>query len=460
MGETATTLNFPPFLTRPRIFKATLALTTAGIVVKCGGLAREIVVASIFGRSDAMDALFAALLIPNLLVNLIAESMNQALVPTLMRVRLQEGHARAQQLLSNSMLGLVLALTAACAAMAALAHVLFPVIASGFPAPKLELSMRLFYALLPMVLLSGIASNCTAVLNTLERFALPALVPLVIPIAVVVATLGLHARLGIWAVALGLLAGTGVHAAAIAIAMPHHGYGLRLHWYGRTGASDEVARQFGAVFLSSIVASGGLLVDQAMAATLPAGSVSALVYGGRYVSLLTALLGGAISSAITPYFSTMIAQGDWCACRAAIRRWSRGMAIVSASLALLLIAVSPSLVRVTLQHGAFRRTDTAAVVPVLALYAIQIPFFVVGRVFYRFVVALRRADLVLACGILNLILDVILNLLLMRSLGVAGIALATSLWSISTCALFWFWTRRLLARAEQSMPDNPGEAHT
>ncbi len=64
-------------------------------------LQKEIGVASVYGRSDAMDAFLAAALIPSLLVNLISESMNQALVPTLVRVREQEGRERAQQLLSE-----------------------------------------------------------------------------------------------------------------------------------------------------------------------------------------------------------------------------------------------------------------------------------------------------------------------------------------------------------------------
>jgi hypothetical protein len=46
-----------------------------------------------------MDAFLAAALIPSLLINLISESMNQALVPTLIRVREREGQERAQELL-------------------------------------------------------------------------------------------------------------------------------------------------------------------------------------------------------------------------------------------------------------------------------------------------------------------------------------------------------------------------
>ena len=95
--------------------------------------------------------------------------------------------------------------------------------------------------------------------------------------------------------------------------------------------------------------------------------------------------------------------------------------------------------------------DTAVVKSVLAMYAIQIPFFVVSRVYYRFVVAMRRTDLVLYCGLLNLALDVVLNLVLMRWLGVAGIALATSLWSISTLLFLCYWAKKLLAAADMHM---------
>jgi putative peptidoglycan lipid II flippase len=82
----------------------------------------------------------------------------------------------------------------------------------------------------------------------------------------------------------------------------------------------------------------------------------------------------------------------------------------------------------------------------MAMYAIQITFFVVSRVFYRFIVAMRRTDLALYCGTINLFLDIVLNLLLMRWLGVAGIALATSLWTVGTFLFLWYWTWKLLPR--------------
>jgi putative peptidoglycan lipid II flippase len=206
-----------------------------------------------------------------------------------------------------------------------------------------------------------------------------------------------------------------------------------------------VARQYGPVLLSSVVASGGLLVDQAMAAMLPAGSVSALVFGNRFVSVIVTLLAGAVSSAVVPHFSAMIAHRDWQSCRDTLRTWARLTALASVPIAVILMISARPLVQITLQHGAFGPGDTKVVASVLIMYAIQIPFFVVSRVFYRFLVAMRRTDLVLYCGVLNLVLDVGLNLILMRWLGIAGIALATSLWCVSTLLFLWYWSRRLLS---------------
>lgn len=430
-----------------RIFRAVVSISAVGILVKGVATFKEIAVAGVFGRSDAMDAFLAAALIPGLLVNLISESMNQALVPTLIRVREQEGHDRAQQLLSSSMLWMCMLLGAASAVMALTARGFFPLIASQFPPAKLELSIHIFYGLLPVVLVTGIATNCTAVLNTFDRFALPALAPVMIPLAIIVGALTLSGRFGIWAMVYSTLAGSLLQAVVLAGMMEAHGYSFRLRWHGMTDAAREVAHQYGPVLLSGVVASGGLLVDQSMAAMLPAGSVSALVYGNRLVGVVVTLFAGAVSTAVTPYFSRMIAQRDWAGCRHTIHTWVRITLLISVPTAAVLIAASHFVVRVAFEHGAFGPRDTSVVAPVMAMYAIQIPFIVSSRVFYRFIIAMRRTDLALYCGMLNLVLDIVLNLVLMRWFGVAGIALATSFWTVSTLIFLWYWAQKLLLRA-------------
>jgi putative peptidoglycan lipid II flippase len=456
------TLQFAPPARLPQlnraILRAALSVSAAGILVKAAATCKEIAVAGVYGRSDAMDAFLAAVLIPSLLVNLIAESMNQVLAPALIGVREREGTGPAQQLLSGAMLWLGVLLVAASAFMALAAHAIFPLIASHFPPHKLALSIRLFYALLPIVPLTGIATICTSVLNTVDRFAVPALAPIAISVSIIAAALALGPRFGIWAMVFGTVAGTLIYLLLVAVMMHRSGYRFRLRWHGMSPAIRQVGRQYGPVLLSGVVASGGLLVDQSMAAMLAAGSLSALVYANRFVSVVLSLLACAISTALVPPISRLIAHRQWQSCRATLRTWVWITAAVSTPIAILLIAAAHPLVRVTLQHGAFGPRDTAVVTRVLAMYAIQIPFYATSRVFYRFLIAMQRTDLILYCGTINLVLDVILNLLLMRWYGVAGIALATSLWTVSTFIFLWYWAHKVLTRAELSGPAPTPEA--
>lgn len=431
-----------------RILHAAAGVSAAGVVVKLAAVGKEMAVARVYGRTDAVEAFFAAALIPALLINLISESMNQALIPTFVRVREREGREHAQEPFSNALLWMCGLLAAFSAGMALAARGFFPLIASHYSASKLELSIRLFYLLLPVVLLTGVATLCTGVLNTFDRFVLPALAPMANSIAVGLGALLFGGRLGIWVMVYATLAGALAHAALVGGMLQKHGMRLRLRWCGMTEATREVGRQYGPVLLSGVVASGGLVVDQAMAAILPAGSVSALVYANRFVSVILTLLAGTISAAVTPYFSEMIGHSDWAECRRTLYIWVRVTFLVAAPAAAALALAARMLVQGMFQHGAFGAHDTPVVTRVLVMFAIQIPFFTASRVYYRFLVALRRTDLVFYCGALNLGLDVALNLLLMRWLGVAGIALATSLWTVSTFLFLWFWTRKLLPDSE------------
>jgi len=345
------------------------------------------------------------------------------------------------------MLWICLLLIVVSAAMGLSAKDIFPVIASHYPQAKMDLAVQMFFALLPLVLMSGIATQCTAVLNTLHRFLLPALAPLMISVAVIISVVLMGRRCGIWAMVYGNLVGALIHAALVAYMLHGHGYKILPRWLTYHPAAPEVIRQYGAVFLSGVVSSGGLLVDQAMAASLPAGSVSALAYASRFVSVVLTLLAGAVSTTIMPHFSRMIAQRNWPQCRHTLRSWLAITALVSVPLTIALIACAHGLIRATLQRGAFGAGDTVVVTSVLVMYSIQIPFYVCSRVCYRFVLSMLRADLILYCGVLNLILDIVLNVVLMRSMGIAGIALATSLWTVSTFLFLFYWAGRLLRRA-------------
>ncbi len=189
---------------------------------------------------------------------------------------------------------------------------------------------------------------------------------------------------------------------------------------------------------------------------LPPGSVSSLAFANRFVGLALMLAAAATSAVLGPYFAELAASGRWKDARESVRRYARTAWLISIPIAVALMLGTRPLVRLFLQHGRFGVADTDAVAPVIVSAAIQIPFFAVSRVHYRFIIAMRRSDLILYCGVVNLVLDVILNIVLMRWFGVSGIALSTSLWTVATWGFLALCSRRLLRNAEAEQFDPRG----
>src|ERR1700682_1048835 len=165
--------------TNRKIFSAALTVGLLSAVAKAGGTLKELIVAHSFGRGDALDAFLIAFLLPSFLLNLVMGALGSALIPTLVKTRQDQGPEAAQKLLSSTMLLSMVALTLIAALLGLLVPYYLPYLASSFPAEKVRLTRELLYCLLPFVLFSGFATFVSSILNAGERFALPAIVPLV-----------------------------------------------------------------------------------------------------------------------------------------------------------------------------------------------------------------------------------------------------------------------------------------
>lgn len=432
-----------------RIFRAAAIVGFFSVTVKLVATAKELTVAACFGRGDAVDALLLAYAIPAFVVSIAAGSLNAALIPTYVQVRETEGEGAARQVFSGAVLcsfGILIALTILLAAVGPtlLAH-----IAPSFSRQKVQLTRHLFYALLPIVVLSGLSSNWSSILNAAGRFALPAVTPILTPLLSLLLIVTRAREWGIWSVAVGLVAGAAFEFGQLFGSVWACGLQPKLRWYGLTPALRQVLAQYAPLLGAGIMSSGTTVIDQSMAAWLQPGSVAALSYGNRIIGVLTGVTSMSLGTALIPYLSGMVAKEDWGGCRHTLTSYSRLVFTIAVPVSLFMVLGSTQIVRLLYQHGAFTASDTGVVASVQAMYALQIPFFAVGLLHVRLLTALRRNDIVMMCAGLCLVLDVVLNVFCMRLMGISGIALSSSLFFAVSSAFLTVATRRLLARAER-----------
>jgi putative peptidoglycan lipid II flippase len=72
-----------------------------------------------------------------------------------------------------------------------------------------------------------------------------------------------------------------------------------------------------------------------------------------------------------------------------------------------------------------------------------------GCIYVRFLSSVRRNEILMLVGVINLVLDIVFDIVFGKMFGVAGIALATSLFYVAYCALLIYFGRRELRRLSQ-----------
>ena len=170
------------------LLKASSITGSMTMISRVLGLARDIVIARVFGTSDAADAFFLANKIPNFMRRLFAEgAFNQAFVPVLSEYRTNKSLADVQGLV-NAVAGSLGGFLFLVSIIVIVAAPLIAVpIAYGFsdePA-KFELFVEMLRITFPYLLLISMTAMCSAVLNTYDRFAIPALTPALLNVSLI-----------------------------------------------------------------------------------------------------------------------------------------------------------------------------------------------------------------------------------------------------------------------------------
>lgn len=437
--------------TNNRIMRAALTVGSLTILVKLAAVAKELVVGWRFGVSDALDAYLIAVLIPPIGINIIANSFSTALIPTYIRVREHEGKAAAQDLLASVTGWSLLLLTIGTVLFVAAAPWYLPYLASNFSADKLSLTFRLLCIVAPMMILTGLNNLWGAVLNAGEKFALAALTPVLTTGITIILLLG-GPHLGIYALVWGLVVGALVETVALGWALRRQGIGLR----PRLGRLDEnlrqVVKQFSPKVVGNALRSGTSTADRSFAAMLPAGSVSALNYGNRITSTLLNIIGTALGAAVMPYFSKMAAHGDWAGVRHTLRRYLTLIFAATVPLAAIFYFFSTPIVQMIYQRGSFTGAHAELVGKIQAFYALCLPFSIANGVLSRLLSSVLATHITMWAAALSLVLNVVLDLWLMRHYGIAGLALSTS---CVACAIFFFQLYHVIRIMQGMVHDKP-----
>lgn len=412
--------------TNKGILTALMTVGTMVVAIKAVTVVREMTVAHVFGTGDSLDAFLIAIIPAYFAINIQIAALSAALMPVFIRTRHHDGEVAARKLAENALALVALMLVVTTGVLFLLGDDLVRLLGSGFEATKRAEALYLFQLLLPLIALQGIIKCIGTFINAAGRFAVVAAAPIATP-ALTIGALLVYPHAEGELLVFGVVAGAAIELLVVLIFAQRLRVPLLPRWHGLDARTRQVLWQYLPTMLGALTGGAALMIDQGMAATLEPGSVASLSYGSKVVALALTLSASPISTAVLPYLSKLAAAGDAAQLRRSLIGWIAVILPLSLPITAVLYIFSEPIIRLFLERGAFDAEDTLMVAQLQAFYALQIPFYLVGVLAARVINAMSMNQITALVGVLNVLSNIIFNLLLMRWLGLPGIALATTI---------------------------------
>jgi putative peptidoglycan lipid II flippase len=401
------------------------------------GVVRELVLAALFGAGNAMDAFFVAFRIPNLVRDLFAEgAMSAAFVPTFTRYLSTRGRAEAWHLgsLVISTL-LVVTGTLAVAGIVFARPIVYALAADYASVPdKLELTITLTRIMLPFLTMVAVAVALMGMLNSLRRFFVPALSPAMFNIAIIASAFVVVPLMGplgfppIAGIAFGVLLGG---LGQILIQWPllrRQGYQYRFTFDLRDEGLREILLLMGPGTLGLAAVQINIFVNTVLATGQGTGAVSWLSYAFRLMYLPIGLFGVSIATAALPDLARFAAVDDRAGMRRTISSGLRMMLILNVPATIGLVALATPIVALIFERGRFALDhSTGPTAAALMYYAPGLVGYSAVKLASPAFYALRDSRTPVVVSVLSVVVNLVLNVTLVRVIGYRGLALGTAL---------------------------------
>jgi putative peptidoglycan lipid II flippase len=422
-----------------KLLKSTATVGGATILSRILGFVRDVVLAKMFGASSETDAFFLAFRIPNFMRRLFAEgSFSLAFVPVLSEYRAVGDRAALRDLIDHvtgTLAAILLVLTSIGIFAAPLVLSIF---APGWlvdDRPEFNLSAGMLRITFPYVMLISLTALAGGILNTFERFLIPALTPVLLNLSLIAAALLLadHLEVPVTALAWGVLAAGFAQLLVQIPALMRMGLMPRPRWGWRHSGVRRILKLMIPTLFGSSVAQVNLLVDSIIATFLVTGSVSWLYYSDRLLEFPLGVLGIALATVILPNLSQKHALASTLEFSATLD-WALRLAVIITVPAAVGLVILAGPVLITLfQYDAFQVDDVRMSAYSLVAYSTGLPAFIAIKVLAPGYYARQDTRTPVKIAIVAMLTNMALNLLFVGVLlhrgfegPHAGLALASS----------------------------------
>lgn len=421
--------------TKGRLARAALLLTAAMISSRLLGYVRDAMLYAQFGLSRYTNSYQAAFSVPDFFYNiLVGGALASAFIPVfsgyLATGRDEEGWHVASSLFNLIFMLLVAVITLGMIFAPQLVLLLVP----GFDRGTIALTAHLTRIMLIQTLFLGLAGIMIGVLNSYKRFTGNALSIMLynVPVLLVGLYLYRHPALlnnpehAISYYSMGVTAGAAISLLVQLPSLLH----LGLRYRPVLDLGHPGVKLFGIlvfpVLISQSVAYFNTFVTQYLASFLPGGGVAAARLAQRIMMIPLGLFATSIGVAVFPTMTEQAAQGRWSEFRRAVSLGLRATNFLTFPAAAGLVTLGLPIINLAFGFGKVTHQDAALAASALFFYSFGIIGYSAEIMLTRAFYAIKDTLTPVLVTIGMIALNILLSVLLVKPMGLGGLALAYS----------------------------------
>lgn len=424
---------------------AAVLVATSSLVSRLLGILRDRILASHFGASEQLDIYYAAFRIPDLLFNLIVLGALSAgfipifsgLVKNFTNPKKADENLPAWQLANNVINLLSLFLIVFSVLGVVFAPWIIKIITPGFSSEAQQTTVSLTRIMFLSPIFLGISGVLGGILQSFRRFLIYSFAPILYNLGIIIGAIWFSDIFGLAGLAWGVVLGAFLHLIIQIPAVKILGFNYSLKFDFKDKNTRKIGKLMVPRTLSLAITQIDLLVTTVIASSLAGGSLAIFSLANNLQSFPVGVFGISFAIAAFPALSQNAADKE--KLEATFSSTLRQIFFFVVPATVLLITLRAQIIRVIFGAGQFGWQDTILTMNTLAFFSISlfaqasIPLMV--RVFY----ARHDSKTPFYLGMFTVAADIILCLILSKTMGVTGLALAYSISNILNFLLLWTW---------------------
>lgn len=401
--------------------------------------------AAYYGTNAAMDAYNSAYSLYYVPVLLFNSCITSTLIPIYVRLREEKGLKKANRFASNTLNLFALAAMLVTLLMFLLAGPLVRITNGGYSAEKQSMTVDLLRIMLPSLVFLVSSIVLSSILNAQERYMAAQLTGFPITIALILSTVCFSGQFGIYALAWGVFI-SGILQVLILLPALNGAFRYRMRFNIHDRNFHHLLVLACPAILSMAVNELNHLIDRFLATGLGDGMVAGMNYAYKLITFLTGVLLVPLTTIMFSRMSRHAARNDRKGIAKIVMHCSEMVALVILPITAICAVMAKDVIMAAYMRGQFGLQSVAITTGPFLFYVIGVFGFGMRDLLNRAFHATEDTRTPMVNSAITVVMNIVLNLWLVRVMGASGLALATSISGVLGAAMLFIRLRKKLGR--------------